>query len=203
MGLVATGRGRLTADREVEVYAAVVAELLEAGYERFNYDNVASRARCSKATLYRLWDDKADLVSHAILCHDEPPPAVDRGSLRADLHAWAEQAVDDRFAQLVLVVTRAAMNNPELAAAVRTRLFGDAEASSGPVDPPDDFIGRAVARGEIDPENPALQHVGSSLIGMLAFHELLTGRRLTAPDLQAYIDAVIVPALTTPSSNRS
>ena len=68
--------------------------LAEVGYDRLTMDAVATRAKASKATLYRRWTNKASLVIDALMPHKGDPPVPDTGILRGDLHgrllrAWA------------------------------------------------------------------------------------------------------------------
>ena len=67
-------RGRMTPEREGELYEAVLALVRETGYEGLTLDAVAARAHVSKATLYRQWGGKAPLVAHA-LKRTRPPIA--------------------------------------------------------------------------------------------------------------------------------
>src|SRR6266496_3523844 len=91
-------RGRMTPEREGELYAAVLALVRETGYEGLTLDAVAARAHVSKATLYRWWSGKAALVARA-LKHARLPIAetVDTGSLRGDFAAIVAR-FDDRRA---------------------------------------------------------------------------------------------------------
>ncbi len=57
------GRSRLTPEREAELYAAVLDLLREVGYDALTMDAVAARTRASKATLYRQWQGKPELVA--------------------------------------------------------------------------------------------------------------------------------------------
>ena len=62
-------RPRMSPQRLLEMHSAAMDVLREVGYEDFSMDLVASRARCSKATLYRHWSGKAHLVADAVrLC---------------------------------------------------------------------------------------------------------------------------------------
>ena len=71
------------------VFDAVLAELAEHGYGGLTVDGVAGRARVSKASLYRRWPGKKDLVLAAVLTTlPDPDDLVDTGSLRGDLLAW-------------------------------------------------------------------------------------------------------------------
>ena len=78
MAEVATPRrGRLTPEREAELYAAVLDLLREVSCDSLTMDTVAARTRSSKATLYRQWVGKAELVVRA------PTQAVSRSCLDA------------------------------------------------------------------------------------------------------------------------
>ena len=72
--------------RESELLAVTLRLLQEHGYERLTVDAVASEARASKATVYRRWPSKAELVLAAFIegvCQIAAPP--DTGTLRGDL----------------------------------------------------------------------------------------------------------------------
>ena len=92
-------RPRVAGDREVEILEAAIDVLRESGYDRLTFDAVATAARASKATLYRRWPHKRDLVIDAvglfIDCPAEQDP--DTGSLRGDLlaQACADGGLDD------------------------------------------------------------------------------------------------------------
>jgi len=69
-------RPRVAGDREVEILEAAIDVLRESGYDRLTFDAVATAARASKATLYRRWPHKRDLVIDAVgllpVIHREP-----------------------------------------------------------------------------------------------------------------------------------
>ena len=56
-------RPRVEGPREAEILEAALAVLGEVGYDRFNMDAVAQKAKASKATLYRRWNGKVSLVN--------------------------------------------------------------------------------------------------------------------------------------------
>src|ERR1700749_4914629 len=79
--------------RREAIWDAVFELLSEVGYDRMSMDAVAARARASKATIYRAWPDKPDLVSEAVQhrfrgTHEIPAT----GSLRGDLVALTTSA---------------------------------------------------------------------------------------------------------------
>ncbi|HEY9378647.1 MAG TPA: helix-turn-helix domain-containing protein, partial [Jiangellaceae bacterium] len=66
--LAATGtpRPRVAGEREDEILDATVRVLVNVGYDKLTLDAVAAEARASKATLYRRWKGKAELVVDAV-----------------------------------------------------------------------------------------------------------------------------------------
>ena len=61
------GRGGRPRDatRDAVIMSAALEVLAEHGYDRMTMDQVAKRAGAGKATLYRRWPSKADLVAQA------------------------------------------------------------------------------------------------------------------------------------------
>ena len=78
--------------RECELLAVTLELLQEHGYDRLTLDGVAATARASKATLYRRWPTKAELVLAAFV-EGTRQVAVDpdTGTLRGDLLRLGEQ----------------------------------------------------------------------------------------------------------------
>lgn len=72
-------------DRDRALLAAVGELLPEVGYDRLTVDAVAARAGAGRATVYRRWKDKSELVRDAILALSWEEPVPDTGSLRSDL----------------------------------------------------------------------------------------------------------------------
>ncbi|EKX68881.1 transcriptional regulator, TetR family [Streptomyces ipomoeae 91-03] len=190
-------RSRLTPEREAELYAAVLDLLREVGYDALTMDAVAARTRSSKATLYRQWGGKVELVAKAMRANKPGSIAdVDTGSLRGDLHALTSREDDctiEQNAQLMRGLFMVVHGNPELLAAFREHL----------VDPEmEEFrrvVQRAVDRGEVHPDNPALGYIVHMMLGAFATRTLLEDRPPTQAYLRSYIDAVVLPALGVPT----
>ncbi len=71
---------------EVAILTAALVELEAGGWSEFRMDSVASRARVSKASLYRRWPGKSELVTAAVeMLRPDPVALPDTGSLREDL----------------------------------------------------------------------------------------------------------------------
>jgi AcrR family transcriptional regulator len=196
----ATRRSRLSPERAAELYEAVLALLREVGYEAMTLDAVAARAHMSKATLYRQWGGKVDLVV-AAMRHAKWPPLtaeVDTGSLRGDLHALADLIACGAAPDTALIsgMAHAVLNDTELGVALREGVIGPQRAVI------EHIIDRARERGEIRPGTPAAGFVPHMVFGALPARRMLDGIFADAGYLKDYFDAVILPALTpTPTEN--
>ncbi|MBQ0986383.1 TetR/AcrR family transcriptional regulator [Streptomyces sp. F63] len=186
-------RTRLTPERESELYGAVLDLLREVGYDALTMDAVASRTRSSKATLYRQWKGKPELVVSA-LRHAAPVDLrrFDTGSLRGDMQAIARH-VDDgqcvKDAELLSALGHAVHRNADLHQALRELLI------EPEVQALDQVLQRAVDRGELAAGCPARTYVPHMLIGGLVTRFLIEGVYADSDFLVEYVDSVILPAL--------
>jgi AcrR family transcriptional regulator len=196
---VATARrSRITPEREAELYAAVLDLLREVGYDALTMDAVAARTHSSKATLYRQWGGKAELVVRAMR-HSKPGRAtdVDTGTLRGDMHAMVVREDDCRMEQnsaLMRGLAMATHNNPDLLQAFR-ELLVEPEMEEFRV-----VMQRAVDRGEVRADCPALEFVVHMMIGAFATRTVIEDLPPTQAYLTSYIDAVVLPALGAPTT---
>ncbi|NGO10898.1 TetR/AcrR family transcriptional regulator [Streptomyces sp. HC44] len=186
-------RSRLTPEREAELYAAVLDLLREVGYDALTMDAVAARTRSSKATLYRQWGGKAELVVKALRHHKRIDLAgIDTGSLRGDFHALAVREDDCAMEQdtaLMRGLGMAVHSNPDLLQAFREWLIEPELADMRKV------LQRAIERGEVRADNPAIDYVLHMIIGAFAARTLIDELPPTQEFLTSYIDAVVLPAL--------
>jgi AcrR family transcriptional regulator len=190
-------RTRLSEARLGELFGAVLDLLRELGYEALTMDAVAARAHTSKATLYRQWDGKPGLVV-AALQHSGPadPPVADTGGLRGDLAAMLDhnRRQHERHAaekaDLVPALMHAMLTDPELRRVMREQIINKGTARLNEV------FGRAVARGEIDPQCPALPYAADLIVSFGLSHAVLRAQADEQPDFLAFIDDVVVPLLT-------
>ncbi|ANP55593.1 AcrR family transcriptional regulator [Streptomyces griseochromogenes] len=195
--VAAARRSRITPEREAELYEAVLDLLREVGYDALTMDAVAARTRSSKATLYRQWGGKADLVAKAVR-HNKPGPSledledIDTGSLKGDLHALTLRSDDCEMEQNSALMRGLAMamhGNPDLLRAFRDHLIDPEMAHFGRV------LQRAIDRGEVHADNPAVGYVMHMMIGAFAARSLIDEQPPTQAFLLSYIDAVVLPAL--------
>jgi AcrR family transcriptional regulator len=189
-----TRRSRITPEREAELYEAVLDLLRGVGYDALTMDAVAARTRSSKATLYRQWGGKAELVARAVR-HTKPggTDIADTGSLKGDLHALTMRSDDCTMEQnsaLMRGLAMAVHGNPELLKAFKEHLIEPEIAEFRRM------LQRAIDRGEVRPDNPALDYVVHMMIGGFAARSLIDEQPPTQEFLLSYIDAVVLPALT-------
>ncbi|MHC5263686.1 TetR/AcrR family transcriptional regulator [Streptomyces sp. UC4497] len=186
-------RRRMTAEREAELYDAVLGLLREVGYDALTMDAVAARTRSSKATLYRQWGGKAALVVRAMRHHKPVDIAqIDTGTLRGDLHTLANRHDDCSVAESTALMRGLAMamhSDPDLLRAFRELLI------EPELEELDQVLQRAVARGEIREGNPAMDYTLHLMVGAMATRGVIDELPPTQEYLISYIDAVVLPAL--------
>ncbi|MBD0840778.1 MULTISPECIES: TetR/AcrR family transcriptional regulator [unclassified Streptomyces] len=200
MAEVATARrSRITPEREAELYEAVLALLREVGYDALTMDAVAARTKSSKATLYRQWGGKAELVAKAVR-HTKPGGIglgdIDTGSLKGDLHALTRRSDDcdmEQNSALMRGLAMAVHGNPDLLRAFREHLVEPEMTAFRRV------VQRAVDRGEVRADNPAIDYMMHMMLGAFAARTMIDELPPTQAFLISYIDAVVLPALGVPT----
>ena len=186
-----TVRPRVEGERETEILEATLQVLAEVGYDLLTMDAVATRAKASKATLYRRWKSKPELVVAAVMCHHSATATVpDTGSLRGDLLAayCGTGGLSDPLAQGVLTAVVTAMGrDPEFAEVYRRDFIGPKIAVSRAV------YERARERGEVHPETD-LSILAPALAGIVLHRAFLLGDPVTPELVGRVLDEVILPA---------
>ncbi|MFP3991910.1 TetR/AcrR family transcriptional regulator [Streptomyces sp. E11-3] len=186
-------RSRITPEREAEIYSAVLDLVREVGYEALTMDAVTARTHSSKATLYRQWGSKAELVVRA-LRQDKPVSLaeIDTGSLRGDFHemvARSDRCQMEKNSALMRALAHASHGNPDLHQAMR-ELMIEPELTGL-----NTLLRRAVDRGEVAADHPALKFVIHMLVGGFLARQLVEDQEVDPAFLAEYIDAVVLPAL--------
>lgn len=181
--------------RDPEILEAALDVLAETGFERMTIDEVATRARAGKATLYRRWPSKAELVIDAVGCMKKGAYSAaelpDTGTLRGDLVAMIREpsiADAERKMQIMAGIVSMLSRSPELADAAEEALVAPRRAANRLL------IERAIARGEIadDVDIDLISTIGSAMVA----HRLLVERvPVTRAYLISIIDAIVLPAV--------
>jgi AcrR family transcriptional regulator len=177
--------------RERELCAAALELLAETGYEALSMDALAKRARASKATIYRRWSNKAELIVDALRLVGDCGFAVpDTGSLRDDLLQAARGlgSVAANRSNLFASVAHATKTDERLCTAVRERLSEPRRRVTV------EIVERAVARGELPPSAADLPLVHDLLPALL-----MTRLAMRQPVDEAFffdlVDRVLLPVL--------
>ncbi len=181
------GRPRSPACDEAIVDAALAVFAAE-GFDGLTMEAVAARAGVGKATLYRRYASKAELVIRAASCLTAAEaPEPDTGSLRGDLEAIAGNLVH------LLTGTVAGRCIPELVAAMprcaqladqHQRFVADRRAHTVRA------VQRAVARGEIAADTDG-ELVADLLAGPIFYRHLVVRGRLDGRYAERVADAVV------------
>ncbi|MHC2186153.1 TetR/AcrR family transcriptional regulator [Rathayibacter agropyri] len=181
-------------NRDLEILTAALDVLAETGYEGMTIDMVAARAKAGKATVYRRWESKAELVLDALAClkgadlSEESLP--DTGSLRGDLVALIKpHAIEDTERKLRIMSGVVAMISqaPELADTVRTVIVEPRARAIR------FLLNRAIARGEISADID-VEQLALIAPSMTAYRVLLLREPVNRDYLISLVDAVLLPA---------
>jgi AcrR family transcriptional regulator len=185
-------RPRVEGGREEEILDATVAVVAELGYDRLTMDAVATAAKASKATLYRRWSTKAELVVDAISrakgC--PMPEDVDTGSLRGDLISMAcgDGGFTDELPMSVIAGLITALHrDADLQKAFRERFLAPRLQLTHKM------FERAVERGEIAPDVD-IELLATTLPAVIVHHAYVLGVEPTDELILRVIDNVILPA---------
>jgi AcrR family transcriptional regulator len=178
--------------REAELLAVTLRLLQEHGYDRLTVDAVASAARASKATVYRRWPSKAELVLAAFIegiRQIAVPP--DTGTLRGDLLRLGELVCQEtrQLTSTIRAVLVEVSRNPALNDVMQHQFIDQRKALIQHV------LQQAVCRGEIDAA-AITDELWDLLPGYLIFRSIIPGRPPTRRTVQVLVDEVVMPSLT-------
>ena len=180
--------------RDPEILDAALDVLAETGYDGMTIEMVATRAKAGKATLYRRWPSKPELVIDAVACmkssgidFDNLP---DTGTLRGDLVAMVKApSIRDAERKMKVMAGIVSMlaGNPELAETARQALI-EPRAAVNRI-----FFTRAIERGEISAD---LDVEMLCLIGpaMASYRTLMLRKPVDREYLMSIIDRIVLPA---------
>ncbi len=181
--------------RDPEILAAAIDVLAEVGYDGMTLDMVAARARAGKATLYRRWPSKAELVIDAVACLRaadlEQVVLPDTGTLRGDLVAMIKpHSLEDGERKLKVMAGLMSMlsRTPELAEAANAAIV-EPRAAVGRA-----LMKRAVERGEIS-ASCDIETLSLISPSMAAYRLLILRKPVDRAFLVSLIDGVILPAV--------
>jgi AcrR family transcriptional regulator len=184
--------------REAELLAVTLRLLQEQGYDGLTVDAVAATARASKATVYRRWPTKAELVLAAFIEGVRQVAVTpETGSLRSDLLQLGEVICDQarEHASTMRAVMVEASRNPALNDVMQHKFLDQRKALIEQV------LGQAVDRGEIDAA-ALTEDLWDLMPGYLIFRSIWSARPPSRRTVQALVDDVMLPSLSRRCADR-
>jgi AcrR family transcriptional regulator len=174
------------------ILKATVAEIEISGYAGLSMERVAERARASKASLYRRWPSKVELVMEAIYdLLPDPAATADTGSLRGDLLALLRAAAEmlaGPGGTAIRGLISEALRDPGQAAQLRRYTRGRSLTEMREV------VQRAMERGELPPGTVTARQLEAGL-AVMRFHFLTHGAPVQDHVLVEIVDEVVLPLL--------
>jgi AcrR family transcriptional regulator len=183
---------------EDAILDAAFAELTEVGYTAFTVEGVATRARTGKASIYRRWPTKQELVMDA-LAAGLPTPEQCGLEAQIDDAVTTVEALQGVARAIASVITSPAgdamraikceaVADPELAKLVDDRFQAPRRAAMLAL------LRRGVARGEVRPE--AVTPVVVDVLPAVLSHRVILQREpLTERDISAIMEQVFIPLI--------
>jgi AcrR family transcriptional regulator len=181
---------------EDAIRQAAFDELSTAGYTAFSVEAVAARARTGKASIYRRWPTKQELVMDAVLTV-LPTPADCGVELELDDSVSTVEALYGIARAIGEVLTSAAgdvmrtikfeaASDPELAALIDQRFQAPRRAAMLAL------LRRGVDRGEVRSE-AATQLVADVLPAILMYRAIMLREELGEPEIRQIMEQVLIP----------
>lgn len=187
----APGRA-LDASKDPLIHEAAIELIAELGYDRVSMEAIAAKAGASKATLYRRWPSKAELVVDAMQCRMQAKEVLpDTGDVRQDLLTGLRRMTKDMATHdvaLAVGLMNAMRSDEHLARVIREQMF-DVKHSATQA-----WISRAVERGQLPPTADAelFQEVAPAMVFMRL---MMTGQPVDEAFLHRVVDDVLLPLL--------
>ncbi|MFL1905771.1 TetR-like C-terminal domain-containing protein [Streptomyces tauricus] len=193
--------------RNTRIIEAVLDLIVESGYGDLTMAAVAARAGVAKATVYRRWASREDLVADALeslmLPAAVPAEVTAARTLREDLIATLAHSsvcLQPQARRFSVVLAAAAVSHPQIADTLRERsIAGQREEIAA-------CLRRAQERGEITAERvefllaPGRMEIAAA-IGVTVLQQELLGEVLDNDGVARLVDQVLLPLIGgTPTS---
>jgi AcrR family transcriptional regulator len=178
--------------REVELLAVTLRLLQEHGYDGLTVDAVANAAHASKATVYRRWPSKAELVLAAFIEGvRQVAVAPNTGTLRGDLLKLGEVCClqANEHASTIRAVMVEVSRYPALNDALQHQFLDQRKALIQHV------LQQAVDRGEIA-QGAITDELWDLLPGYLIFRGITGSEPPTRQTVRLLVDQFMIPGLT-------
>lgn len=180
--------------RDEAIIDAAIDVLVRDGYDRLSMEGVAAAASVGKATVYRRWSSKAELVIDAMATLKPAVSSIDTGSLDGDLEeliAASCSPKSQRLQQVMLSICSALPREPELLDAFKTRFTEPRIALIS------EMLERAQRRGDLGPEIDVAM-AASLLPSLMLQRALMTGKPAGRTYAEQVAGSVLLPVLGRP-----
>jgi AcrR family transcriptional regulator len=178
--------------RDEAIHMAALELLTEVGYERTTIEGIAARAHVSKATIYRRFKNKQEILMAAMNEHAVCSlPQIDTGSLRSDLieliseHVKALKGPDG---ELLMGLLSSAHRDPELGKLLPQNRPAIADTVSAAI------FERAMTRKEIS-KNANIDFLGEVIPAIFSHRLFITHQSVNRKFIEHLVDDLLIPAL--------
>ena len=169
------------------IMKASVQVLADKGPSGFTVDEVAARAGCGKATIYRRWPSRANLLLETAHRMGLEPDLVDTGSVRDDLVAVMSQLGtklrETPAGRIMPAVIAEASVNPEMRAVLGAFVRDRRER-------PREVVLRGIERGQLRPDTD-VELLIDVLGGTVFYRELVSGEPADEAFVRRFLDVVL------------
>lgn len=183
---------------EGAILEAAFAEISEVGYTAFSVESVAARAHTGKASIYRRWPTKQELVMDALLLRMPTPEQcgivldIDESVTTVDALYGVARAIATVITSPAGDAMRAikceALADPELARLIDDRFQAPRREAMI------QLLKRGVERGEVRP-GAATVLVADVLPAVLSHRVILQRERITEQHLRDIMEQVFIPLI--------
>lgn len=181
--------------RDEAIIDASIDVLVRDGYDRLSMEAVAAAAGVGKATVYRRWSSKAELVIDALATLKPSIDNIDSGSLDGDINLMILASCSPQshlVQQVMMSVCSALPREPELLEAFKTRFTEPRIARIT------EMLERARHRGELGTEVDVA--MAASLVPSLMLQRaLMTGQPAGRVYAEKVVSSVLLPVLGHPA----
>lgn len=173
---------------------ATIAELATVGLAQFTIERVASRAGTGKASIYRRWSTKEQLIADSLIAQAVQFAAVlseGESSLREDLvtsFGALAQMFNSDFGHAIRSVMGGMYNNTELATLMNEKFLPSRLEQVEPI------LKRAIARGDIQESDVDALRFSIEIVPAMVIHRfIMMGEAPGAEFIERIVDDLVLP----------
>jgi AcrR family transcriptional regulator len=180
------------------IIEAAINILAEVGFDSMTMDMVAAGAKAGKATVYRRWVSKAELVRDALIWMSRSSVELDRlpdtGTLRGDLLALLKPYSTENSERKLRVLARLGSFFSEHRSLAKEATIG---ISKPWTEVNRELMQRAVKRGELSAKAD-IETACQVIVSMTFYYSLTQNKSFDKASYSALLDNILLPALKNP-----